>query len=127
MRSGALLLTICLAAANCFASQISSFTTTSFGPYQYPSSSFDIVFFVLLPNIFVVDDGTSWDAGAGNSANSGLSVINISTFGNTVQYTLSQVSFDLVQFGSFDSGTHSTSGSFGAAGPLILQATIGSN
>jgi hypothetical protein len=113
------------------AAGIDSFTFASGVAYYYQPFSLNYLYLGINPQVYSADDGSSWNAGAGSTANYGLQMTNINVIGSTVRYTLTPVTPflfpGLVMFGSADSGSHSTNGIFSAGGPLILQATIGSN
>ncbi len=125
-----LLATSILTSISTCGAAIDSFTFSSGGSYQYPNFGFKELYLGINPQIYSVDDGSSWNSGAGSTANYGLQITNVNVIGPTVLYTLSPVTPSLfpglVVFSSFDGGSHSTNGIFSAGGPLILQATIGS-
>jgi hypothetical protein len=98
--------------------------TTSLGSV----TSFGCFALSLVPDVFFVDDGSSWEAGAGSSSNACLDLVDTSAANGVIQYTLSpRFPGTILQFHnySFD-GQLLAQGSFSPGGPLVLLANIGS-
>jgi hypothetical protein len=74
-----------------------------------------------------LSDGTNWRSGAGSYQRTRAMFVSSTVSGNTIQYTFSPpVEGFVYKQTDYNSGNHSSNGSLGAFGPLVLEATLGS-
>jgi outer membrane protein assembly factor BamB len=74
-----------------------------------------------------LSDGSSWHSGAGSLYLYTASLRWVEIKGHTIRYHLSPPSSGLLyQQTDFDAGDHSAQGTLGVAGPLVLEAAVGS-
>jgi hypothetical protein len=78
-------------------------------------------------NVYQLNDGSSWNSGAGSYTLKRSYLDRVEVAGTTVRYVLRTPADGLMyQQTDYDSGDHSAQGSLGASGALVIEATIGS-
>jgi putative pyrroloquinoline-quinone binding quinoprotein len=76
---------------------------------------------------YYLSDGTTWNSGAGSYRLTAAGLDHVEVLGTTVRYHLTAPTDSvLYEQTDFDSGDHSAQGTLKAAGPLVLEASIGS-
>jgi hypothetical protein len=118
---------IALAASNVSATTIDIMHTATFGHYseQFTPGSEFMVF--SRADYYLLDDGSTWDAGAGWHPVTYAFLSSISVSGSTITYSFSPPSTGLLfQSTDFNSGYHSAQGQLGLPATLAIVATIGS-
>jgi len=75
---------------------------------------------------YTLSDGSTWTSGAGTYYTYGASLDHVEVSGNTIHYFLQQADGLLYQQTDYDNGDHSSQGTLGVSGALVLEATLGS-
>jgi hypothetical protein len=79
------------------------------------------------PETFFLSDQSSWQGGAGSATIPFATFDHAEMFGDTIRYFLTPQPDSLIHAHTdFNSGDHSSQGSLVAAGPLVLDALVGS-
>jgi len=100
-------------------------TSGLYGNTYSPGGNFYVLGF---PDEYFLSDGTSWMSGAGSFSMGGGALDHVEVSGTTVRYILNPpLNGVLSQYTDYDSGNHSSQGVLGVAGPLVIEATIGSS
>jgi len=77
--------------------------------------------------VYYLSDGSSWNSGAGSYYLPRAPFSGSEVDGTTIRYSFDPPSEGfLYKQTDYDSGNHSSNGSLGPAGPLVLEATLGS-
>ena len=76
---------------------------------------------------YYLSDGTSWSSGAGSYRLAQSALDHVESSGQTIRYVLTgPLDGILYQQTDFDNGDHSSQGTLGVAGPLVIEAVAGS-
>lgn len=75
---------------------------------------------------YTLSDGSTWSSGAGSYYNYAAYLDHVEVSGDTIRYFLDQRDGLLYQQTDYDSGDHSSQGTLGVSGALVLEATRGS-
>ena len=108
---------------------INSMSVSTFGGYaaSHSASAQDLV--VLgEPQTYYLSDATQWSSGAGGFSNDTAGLAGQTVNGGTVSYDLglSAGETDLMDYTDYDGGNHSSQGELAPYGPMVLNASIGS-
>jgi hypothetical protein len=107
--------------------KIDRMVTGTFGGYEqtYVAGGSFLVF--PYADYYVLDDGSTWDSGAGSQYAWQARVSTVERDGSVVKYTFEAPPDGVLYAGTdFSFGDHSAQGVLGVTGPLVLTATIGS-
>lgn len=75
---------------------------------------------------YVLDDGTRWASGAGSFSAARLELQGVERSGDTLRYTFHPPADGILwQQTDYNAGEHSSQGTLGAAGPIVLTARDG--
>jgi hypothetical protein len=97
--------------------------TTQASAYGYDTS----LLLIGWADVYTMSDGSSWSSGAGSARFGAATLDHVETDGTTIRYVLQPPGDGILyEQTDFDGGDHSAQGTFGVAGPLVLEATIGS-
>lgn len=105
---------------------IDRMVTGTFGGYTqtYTAGGSFLVF--PFADYYVLNDGTSWDSGAGSQFAWQGSVQSVEREGSTLRYTFTAPADGVLYQGTdYSFGDHSAQGTLGVTGPLVLEATVG--
>jgi hypothetical protein len=129
MISRAWILGLVVAAQSAYAAApetIDRMVTGTFGgytQYHFPGNSF-LVFPVA--DYYVLNDGSSWDSGAGSQSPLYSTVQSVQVVDGTIRYTFTPPADGLLYAGTdFSFGDHSAQGELGVTGPLVIEASLG--
>lgn len=106
---------------------IDRMVTGTFGNYTqtYTPGGFGFMVFPFA-DYYVLNDGTSWDSGAGSQANYVANVQTVERENGMLQYTFAPPANGILYAGTdFSFGDHSAQGVLGVTGPLVLVAERG--
>jgi hypothetical protein len=79
-------------------------------------------------NKYFLNDGTSWTSGAGSFKSTVSNIQSVISSGNQIKYTFIPPSDQIFySYTDYNSGVHSSQGELGVAGPLLLEAELGSS
>lgn len=82
---------------------------------------------LLSAETYQLSDATQWSSGAGSFYQHEASLDHVETLGTTIRYVLSPAASGLIfEQQDYDSGDHSAVGKLAPAGPLVLEAQLGS-
>ena len=95
--------------------------------YHSPYSTIGTLTLVESADVYYLSNGTQWSSGAGMGRLHSSQVSSVDVFGPTVRYVLSPPATGLI-YEQIDgnAGDHSSQGTLGPSGPLVLEAQIGS-
>jgi hypothetical protein len=78
-------------------------------------------------DVYYLSDGSSWTSGAGTYHSHWSQLVRVEVDGTTIRYVLSPPEVGLLyEQTDYDSGDHSSQGTLGAAGSLVIEAQAGS-
>jgi outer membrane protein assembly factor BamB len=78
-------------------------------------------------DVYHLSDGSSWQSGAGSYRSHWSQLVSVDVDGATIRYVLSPPEVGLLyEQTDYDFGDHSSQGTLGAAGPLVIEAEAGS-
>lgn len=78
-------------------------------------------------DVYSLSDGSSWTSGAGSYHSHWSQFVRVEVDGTTIRYVLSPPEVGLLyEQTDYDAGDHSSQGTLGAAGSLVIEATAGS-
>lgn len=98
-------------------------TFGGYAQYHFPGNAF-MVFPVA--DYYVLNDGSSWDSGAGSQYSLYSSVQSVAVSGTTIRYTFTPPGDGILYAGTdFSFGDHSAQGVLGVTGPLVIEAAVG--
>jgi hypothetical protein len=106
---------------------IDRMVTGTFGGYEqsYVAGGSFLIF--PFADYYVLNDGSTWDSGAGSQMAWQGTVSSVEREGSVVKYTFQSPPDGVLYAGTdFSFGDHSAQGVLGVTGPLVLTATIGS-
>ena len=76
---------------------------------------------------YFLNDGTSWSSGAGSEKNAEVDLQSVEILGSIIKYTFIPPSDGIIHsHADYNAGDHSSQGELGVAGPLVLEAELGS-
>lgn len=78
-------------------------------------------------DVYHLSDGSSWASGAGSYRAHWSQLVSVEVESTTIRYVLSPPEVGLLyEQTDYDAGDHSSQGTLGAAGPLVIEAEAGS-
>ena len=112
-----------------FAATIDRLDVWTLDGYSVSHSASASDFMVLeWPHVYYLNDGTSWQSGAGGYGYGTVGLTSQTVTGGTVSYMLALAAGDsyLMNYTDYDSGDHSSQGEIAPFGSMVLTAPIGS-
>lgn len=110
------------------AADITQMHTATFGHYTESYSGAGSNFMVFsAADYYTLDNGTTWDSGAGWHPNTWSQIASTQVNGNTLSYTFNAPANGILfQNTDYNSGNHSSQGVLGFSGPIKIVAQAGS-
>lgn len=109
------------------AATIDTMYTATFGHYwQSHSAGSQSMMVFSQADYYLLDDGNTWDSGAGWHPDTDSTLSSISISGSTITYTFETPENGILfQNTDYNSGDHSAQGVLGVSGPLEITADLG--
>ena len=123
------LLTLGVISFNVQSATIDIMYTATFGHYwqNYYASNQQFMIFSQA-DYYLLDDGSTWDSGAGWHPNTDSTLLSVNIVGTTINYNFNNPTDDILfQNTDYNAGDHSSQGVLGVTGPLTITAELGSS